>query len=265
MKQISLAINIVITGILLVLLTPNLRARATTATPPPPTPADAAQPISCDRERTVQTSGTATVNVVPDRALIQLGVQSNATTIAEVQKDNEAAMQRALDALGIDSKDIATDWYYVEPVYSSYDSVNIKGYRINNTVAITLRDVKRVNEVISNTLDGGANQVINVELYTSELRKYRDQAREMAVQAAREKADLLSGAAGAQTGCVITLTENVWSYYNGWYGRGGGNIWAQNAVQNAPQAGAGTMPEAGAVRLGQIAIQAEVTSTFGLK
>ena len=37
-------------------------------------------------------------------------------------------------------------------------------------------------------LKAGVNQVNNVEFYTSELRKYRDQARELAMKAAKEKA-----------------------------------------------------------------------------
>jgi hypothetical protein len=145
-----------------------------------------------------------------------------------------------LKKLGVEAKDIATDVYVIEPIYEDYDSLYIKGYRIHNMVAVTLRDVKKASAVIAAALKAGANQVVNVEFYTSELRKYRDQARDLAVKAAKEKAQALASAAGAETGCVLYINENTWSYYNGWwwwYGRNNQNLWTQNVVQNAAPSG----------------------------
>jgi len=264
MKHISVFFNIFLAAILALIVMPNFNANASA-------PTQAESPAACDKDRAVQVSGTAIINVVPDRALIQLGVQSNGKTPSETENANTAAIQKIIKALkdtGIESKDIATDWYYVMPVYSDYDSLYIKGYRINNTVAVTVRDVKNISKIVSAALNAGANQIINVELYTSELRKYRDQARGLAVQAAKEKANLLANAAGAKTDCIMSVTENVWSYYNGWWGRDNSAIWSQNVMQNAaPSAGAGegALAETGPLSLGQISVRAEVTTTFSLK
>ena len=209
------------------------------------------------------------INVTPDRALIQLGVQSNGMTPDMVEAANSAAIQKvmkAVQARGVAAKDIATDLYVIEPIYDDYDSLYIKGYRINNVVAITLRDVRKTSPVIAAALKAGANQVLNVEFYTSELRKYRDQARALAMKAATEKANDLASAAGAAAGCVLHINENTWSsYYGGWYGRSQ-NLWTQNTMQNAAPVGgsdgtAGDEP----VSLGQISIKAEVGATFSLK
>jgi uncharacterized protein YggE len=217
----------------------------------------------------VSVSGTAVVNVVPDRALIQLGVQSNGATPRSVESLNTEAIQKvikAIQALGIQPKDIATDRYVIEPIYHSYDSLTIKGYRINNIVAITLRDVSKASQVIGRALEAGANQVVNVEFYTSELRKHRDKARELAMKAASEKAQALARAAGADVGCVMKISENTWSYYNGWwYGRDR-NLWTQNVVQNAaPSSAPSSSSDMEPVSLGQISVRAEVGATFGLK
>jgi uncharacterized protein YggE len=217
----------------------------------------------------VQVGGTAVVNVTPDRALIQLGVQSNGITPQAVQDSNARAIRNvinALQSLGVEAKDIATDWYVIEPVYEDYDSLYIKGYRINNIVAVTLRNVSQTSPVIAASLQAGANQVINVSFYTSELRKYRDQARDLAIKAAGEKAQALAGAAGAETGCVLTISENTWSYYNGWwYGRDR-NLWTQNTVQNVAQSSSPAPGgDAEPVSLGQISVRAEVGMTYGLK
>jgi len=219
----------------------------------------------------VQVSGAAAVNVVPDRVLIQLGVVSNATTVEMVQTANSAAVLKVMAALkqqGVEAKDIATDRYVIEPVYENYDSLTIKGYRINNLIGITLRDVSKTSAVIAAALQAGANQLVNVEFYTSELRKYRDQAREMAMKAAQEKAQALARAAGAEPSCVLAINENSWSAYSGWWGSGRDRaMWTQNAVQNvAPSGGAsGAGADDEPVSLGQISVKAEVGVTYGLK
>jgi uncharacterized protein len=269
MKQFSTFLNAVLAGVLTFILLfsvfPIVKANAAQTSQP----TAVAPQSACDSSRTIQVSGTAVVNVTPDRVLIQIGVQSNGFSVQEVQRANTATIGdvvNAIKALGIDAKDIATDWYVINPIYEDYDALRIKGYRINNSVAITLREISRANDVITAALGAGANQVMNVEFYTSQLRTYRDQARILAVQAATEKAQALTGAAGAGTGCLLNISENTWSYYNGgWYGSNQ-NLWTQNTMQNAaPASGGGTLTEAGPVNLGQIAVRAEVSITFGLK
>jgi uncharacterized protein YggE len=277
MKQLPNLYTVLVTGVLVLILLniglPAARVSAVQSLPAPaPAPSDQSnQPAPvCDASRSVQVSGTAVINVVPDRAMIQLGVQSNGPTPNAVEAINSTATQaviKAVRGLGVDAKDIATDWYVIEPLYDDYDSLYIKGYRIYNIVAITLRDVSKTSKVIAAALQAGANQVVNVDLYTSELRKYRDQARELAMKAAHEKAQALAAAAGAEAGCVLTINENSWSSYNGWYGRGQDqNQWTQNVVQNiSPSAGAPSGSQDEPISLGQISVKAEINASYSLK
>jgi uncharacterized protein YggE len=271
MKQISTIVNTLLACSLIFILfsvgQPNSRVQAASPTPSPE-PA-----TTCDTARTVQVNGTAVINIAPDRALIQLGIQTNGKSPREVQGKNSTSINQIIKALksqDIDAKDISTDWYTIEPLYDDYASLRIKGYRINNIVAITLRDVKKANNVIVAAMEAGANQVVNVEFYTSELRKYRDQARELAMIAAAEKAQALARTAGASTGCVLNINENSSSYFNGWGGWYGSpsnqNLWTQNTMQNAAPAGSGTPAlDNGPISLGQISVKAEVNVTFGIK
>lgn len=277
MKHLSTLINAILAVILmLILLTtglPNFRANAATGTPKPQ--ATQAPSNACNRDRSIQVSGTAVVNVRPDRALVQLGVQSNGRTPQEVQARNAATIAsviKAVKALGVEAKDISTDWYMIEPIYEDYDSLHIKGYRIYNTISITMRDVDQTSNAIAAAFQAGANQVVNVEFYTSELRKYRDQAREMAMKAASEKANALAQVAGASTDCVLNISENSWSYFNGrnwWSGGQNQNLWTQNAVQNVqpttPSGGETPSSDDSPVSAGQISVRAEVSVSFALK
>jgi uncharacterized protein YggE len=276
MKHISTIINAILAFIMILILLntgmPNLEVHAATPTPEPQQPSQEVE-NACNTDRTIQVSGTAVVNVAPDRALIQLGVQSNGKSPKEVQARNAATIKKVIKAmrdLGVESKYISTDRYIIQPIYKPYDSLYIDGYRIYNVISITMHNVDLTSEAIAVAFQAGANQVVNVEFYTSELRKYRDQAREMAMTAAREKAIALSQAAGADTDCVLNISENTWSYFNGWnwwYGGNNQNLWTQNAVQNvAPTSGTGTpASEESPVGAGQISIRAEVSATFSLK
>jgi uncharacterized protein YggE len=171
---------------------------------------------------------------------------------------------RALVAAGVQARDVSTDRYVVEPVYDDYDSLIISGYRISNEVAVTVRDVAETSALVSTALESGANQVHSVEFYTSELRRYRDEAREMAVTAAREKADALALAAGARAGCVLSITENSCSSYSGsWYSRSR-DLWTQNVAQNVPSGEAAGVAEE-PISLGLISVQAEVALAFALE
>ena len=182
---------------------------------------------------------------------------------------NSATIFRVIQAIKkeeVEEKDIVTDNYVIDPIYENYDSLQIKGYRIYNMVAITLRDITKVNDIIVAALGAGANQVVNVEFYLSDLRKYRDQARDLAMVAAGEKAQDLAEAAGTEAGCVLSISENTWSYFSGgWWGHSN-NLWTQNTVQNIPSgSGSGDSSEFGPVNLGQISVRAEVTASYSLE
>jgi uncharacterized protein YggE len=275
MKYLPTILNILLCCVLgLILATvslPNATVRAVDLPTATAQPTPDAKP-DCDPTRTIQVSGSASVKVVPDRALIQLGVQSNAASVGVVRAANDGAVKKlllALNAAGVQSKDISTDRYSIQPIYREYDDLTIKGYRINNMVAVTLRDVDKTSAVIAAALEAGANQVHNVEFYTSELRKYRDQARDLAAKAAQEKARALAQGMGTQTGCVVRISEDSWSYYNNWwYGREQ-NLWTQNTVQNAAPSNnagnTGVVDDDGPVSLGQISVQAKVDVTYALK
>ena len=109
----------------------------------------------------------------------------------------------------------------------------------------------------------GVNYVHGIDFRTSELRKHRDTARAMAIQAAKEKADALASELGVKRGKVYSITENYWGGWWSWSGsywrsRGGGGM-QQNVAQNAGGASEATE---GALSVGQISVSATVNVSF---
>ena len=83
------------------------------------------------------------------------------------------------------------------------------------------------------------------------------------LSSSQEKAHNLAGAVNVRPGYVLNIDENSWSYYGGpWSGRY--QPQAQNVMQDAPSRDQPPSDD-GPIRLGQIAVQAEVQVRLGLK
>ena len=66
------------------------------------------------------------------------------------------------------------------------------GYTVSKTVVVKLRDIKKFEEFFSEAVRSGVSHIGSVVYSTSQLRKYKDEARTMAMRAAREKATALT-------------------------------------------------------------------------
>ncbi len=219
--------------------------------------------------RTVSVSGSASVKVAPDQVLLTIGVETVAPGLAFAKSENDARVKKVLAALrsaGAEEKSLQTDHVSVEPRYE-YDGKNgqrLVGYAVRRSAVATLKDVKKFEGLLSAALEAGANHVHGVDFQTTKLREHRDEARRLAIKAAREKAELLAGELGQKLGRPTAISEGNsrwWMPYGSWGGRGA--MMAQNAVQNA--GGGGPSSEDSTVALGQISVDADVSVTFELQ
>src|SRR5262249_34369821 len=74
-------------------------------------------------------------------------------------------------------------------------------------MTITVRDISKLDALVESLVKAGGNRIDSIQYETSELRKYRDQARDLAVKAAREKAQALAAALGQQIGKAQSIEE----------------------------------------------------------
>jgi uncharacterized protein YggE len=97
------------------------------------------------------------VKVTPDRASIQISVQTRAATAAAAADENaqkQRAVIEAIRALGIDAKDISTTGYnvYPEQRYEQNREPVIVGYNVTNTLVVELKSIGMVGKVIDVSL-----------------------------------------------------------------------------------------------------------------
>lgn len=217
-------------------------------------------------QKSISVSGDAEIKVPPDRVLVTLGVETRNRDLAAAKVRNDADVRRVIAAargVGIEAGDIQTDFVQVDIRYNSDVQTVVDHYVVQKAMAVTLRDVSKFEELLSAVLGAGANHVHDVEFYTTELRKYRDQARALAIKAAQEKARDMAAVAGLRVSDKPTGISG-YSYGGGsWYGRwrGRNGMMAQNVVQVA----GGSVASEGTVALGRISVTASVNLTFRLE
>ncbi|MBN8910840.1 MAG: SIMPL domain-containing protein [Rhizobiales bacterium] len=204
-------------------------------------------------DRLITVSATGYAYAEPDRATISAGVAAEADTAAAALSANTELMQKVVDGLkesGIDAKDIQTSNFNVEPRYTNpRDGAPpaINGYRVSNQVTVLVRDLKALGGLLDKLVTLGANQVNGLSFEVSKAETLKDEARKEAVANARRRAELLAGAAGAEIGEVVTISEDM--------GYGGPRPVAMRAAK------ADSVP----IEAGTETLEARVTVTWKLK
>jgi uncharacterized protein YggE len=92
------------------------------------------------------------------------------------------------------------------------------GYTAKISFHVLLRNLDKMEEILSGVVDAGANSIGPNDLHTSQLKELRAEARQRAVLAAREKAEIYCKSAGVSLGSVIHVEDvnpETMSVYHG--------------------------------------------------
>jgi uncharacterized protein YggE len=171
----------------------------------------AAQDASAKPEHTLSVSGTGSVSVKPDVADVTVGVTVQRDTAGDAAADAANVMDAvitAIRALGIAEEDIQTTTLSLSPVYD-YDRTpyRLVAYTATNLVKVTVRDLSQAGPVIDAATAAGATDVNSITFRLQDQTAAETEAREMAVLAARAKADTIATAAGTQITGIISISE----------------------------------------------------------
>jgi uncharacterized protein YggE len=149
-------------------------------------------------------------------AQIQVGVVTEAPLAAKALKDNNEAMARlfsTLDGRGIARKDVQTSNFSVVPQYKrgphGEQLPEVVGYRVSNQVAVKVRKLDSLGQVLDEVVQQGANQVQGVSFSVAEPTPLLDDARRKAMADARRKAELYAKEAGVAVGRVLLIQEGT--------------------------------------------------------
>lgn len=165
--------------------------------------------VNTTKSTTFDVTGEGKVDVKPDLGTVSAGVSATGSTTAQVQEQINSKINKISDSvksLGIDAKDIKTSNYNINPTYS--DSQVITGYSANTTLTIKVRDVNKIGQVIDSATGAGATNVSNLGFEVSDKSKFENEARKLAVEDAKKKAENEANIAGFRLGRIINYSEN---------------------------------------------------------
>ncbi|MBN1512061.1 MAG: SIMPL domain-containing protein [Phycisphaerae bacterium] len=215
--------------------------------------------------RLVTVTGTARVEVAPDEVVLTVGVETIDNDVSTAAATNDKRVKDVFSLAhehGVADPDVQTDRVSLGPEYEYRETDGerryvLVGYKATQTIAITLRDITKYETLLTGLLKAGVNRVDSVEFRTSEPRKHKDQARIMAVKAAREKAEALAGALGQQVGIPHSIVEEPVNWW--WPGNVMGNDNRAASIQSDQS------ESESSVAPGRLIMRARVTVSFELK
>lgn len=154
-------------------------------------------------------TGSGAASAAPDTANISLTISTAAEETSTASGENAATTEKvraAVRELGISKSDIQTGNYNCYPVYDNNNSIS--GYRVSNTLKVTVRDFSVINKAIDNSLAAGATQISGLYFSLSDTSKLRSIAIKAAIADAKEKAEIIAASLGKTITGIDTITES---------------------------------------------------------
>ncbi len=167
------------------------------------------------QQQGIWVTGRGEVTATPDIAILRLGIEAQATSVAIAQSEAAAAMQRveaALAAAGIASKDIQTQYFNIRQV-TRWDRDTelevVTGYRVSNRVVVKLRQVDTAGAVIDAVVKAGGNltRIDSIAFSVDDTTLLYEEARQKAIADATDRAEQLALLAGVNLGSPTLIIE----------------------------------------------------------
>lgn len=200
----------------------------------------------------ITVQGTAQIMADPDEVSVTANASVTAGTVGSAQEQMNvivAAATEKLLALGVHDADVVTTNYSYYP-RQNYETNTIIGYEANHTLEITCRDVEMLDGVIGALTDSGFTNIYSVNYDVSNRGELYQQALDLAIQRAEQKALRMAQTGGLVITGIRTIAEN--GGYNEDYAI---NAEKDGSVLRAESAATG-------IRSGSVSVSAGVTVTY---
>jgi len=223
---------------------------------------------------TITVSGEGEIFAVPDIAQFSFSVVEERLTIAAAQDAAAKKLNSAIEFLersGVEERDIKTTSYNLYPRYE-YRTVSTRevganeliafppdrervliGYEVRQSVSVKVRDTEKAGDVLAGLGDSGVSDISGLNFTIDDETELQREARELAIDDAKEKAEKLAGDLGVTLVRIVTFNE-----------AGDGSppvrFFAQEAAFDS--AGAGAVPE---IPVGENVINTQVTITYEIR
>jgi uncharacterized protein YggE len=160
---------------------------------------------------TVSVTGTGRVERPADLARAVFVVEATRPTAAEARSVAATAAIAVMDALraaGVPDVDLRTAGLDLAPNWDHEGDRPVRrGFTVTNRVQATVRDAELVGRVLDAGLEAGASGLDGVEFLLGDRAAPETEARRLAVEDARARAETIAVAAGYHLGRLLGIAE----------------------------------------------------------
>jgi uncharacterized protein YggE len=204
---------------------------------------------------TITVTGYGEARGNPDMATVSVGFTITESDVSEaVAQSNEtiAAITAAMKELGIEEVDIQTTGFNVWPedVWDPQtgQATGEKRYHVDSTMQINIRTIDDVGKVLETALTNGANSIYGLNFGIQDTGDLAVQARSVALENARNRAEAIAEGLGLAIGEVSSVTD-----------QSGGNIYPYFVQAGMGLGGGGGEPP---ISQGQMVVSVSVSVTY---
>lgn len=174
-------------------------------------PPDTAAAQASVNVRQLAVIGTGTVKAVPDTAIVQFGVQTDAQTATQALADNSAKMAAVvakLRELKLADADIQTSNLSIWPQYGPNGASSaVVGYQASTSVSVTIRDVAQAGHLLEQVIAAGANTLSGISFTIADPAPLEATARAQAIADAKARASEIAQSSSVTLGELLSITE----------------------------------------------------------
>jgi len=148
--------------------------------------------------RTITVTGQGSMEVEPDIAYIQMGIQTRAETAQAAQSANAEAFEKLekvlFETYELDSKDVQTTTFRINPEYdySEKQGPKLVGYEVTHAVQVAYRDLGTIGPLLDAASQAGVNQMNGIRFGTEKAEQYEIDVLDEAMANARAKAEAIA-------------------------------------------------------------------------
>ncbi len=177
-------------------------------------------PPTTDIERpgVMTVNGQATLEVSPDCADITITISSDhgvPGSAAKALETKKLTLIAALQKLGIENGQVKLSNLDLSPIYApnreGWATLKVATYRASITITATTRDFSKIADMMDAAASSGASSM-STAFRRSDLPELKKKVRDMALAAAKDKAQQTASALGIKLGRITAVAENQGGY-----------------------------------------------------
>lgn len=171
---------------------------------------------------TIEVQGSGIVMATPNIGRISFGHREEAADLATAQKNLEMVISNALDVLekaGVETKDISQQNYNSYPRYEYRNNCvgmrcdgdrELVAYEVSQSINVVIREIDRAGEIVALLGNTGVTELSGPFFEIDDMSVYEQEARSLAIENARQEAEVLAKDLGVRLGKMVDFYENVY-------------------------------------------------------